>query len=116
MYGQVEKKRYPIYIQRASKNKSDTFFFPTLTYQQTDLKYALQKDEFEGRLSPGGDFRSNAAILIEIRDSASSKLIWSGSISRDRDVFVGEYMHERSRRAIYNAITEVLKDFPGVTG
>lgn len=84
----------------------------TLTYQQTDLKDEFQKDEFEGHLSPGGDFRFNAAILIEIRDSASSMLIWSGSISRDHDVFVGEYMHERSRQAIYNAFTEVLENFP----
>ncbi len=86
----------------------------TLTYQQTDLKDELQRDEFEGHLSPGGDFRFNAAILMEIRDSVSSKLIWSGRINRDHDVFVGEYMHERSRRAIYNAFTEVLQDFPGV--
>jgi hypothetical protein len=88
----------------------------TLTYQQTDLKDEMQKDEFEGHLSPGGGFRFNATMLIEIHDSASSKLIWSGSVSRDHDVFVGEYMHERSRQAIYSAITEVLKDFPGVTG
>lgn len=83
-----------------------------LTYHQTDLKVEMEKDEFEGHLSPGGDFRFNAAILIEIRDSSSSELVWSGSVSRDHDVFVGEYMHERSRRAIYNAMTEFLNGFP----
>jgi hypothetical protein len=87
----------------------------TLTYQQIDLKDELQKDAFEGHLSPGGDFRFNAVVLIEIRDMNLSKLIWSGAINRDHDVFVGEYMHEaRGRRAIYNAITELLADFPGV--
>jgi hypothetical protein len=88
----------------------------TLTYQQTDLKDELDRDNFEGHLAPGGDFRFDATVLLEIRDLSSSKLIWSGSVSRVHDVTVGEYMHQsRGRRAIYNAITEVLADFPSVT-
>lgn len=86
-----------------------------LTLQQTDLKQELQKDEFEGHLSPGGDFHFNAAIHLEILDQRVSRVIWKGTISRNHSVLVGEYMHAaRARRAIYEAISEILKDFPAV--
>ena len=85
----------------------------TLTYQQTNLRNDLVKSGFDEHLSPGGDFRFNAAILIEVQNITTSNLLWSGSINRNHDVVVGESMNEsNARAAIYAAISEVMKDFP----
>ncbi len=80
-----------------------------VTYDQTDLVGEVPKDQFEGHLAPGGNFRFDAAIDITIENSATGELIWSIRLSRIHDFYVGEYMHkEKATNAIYRALIDAL--------
>jgi hypothetical protein len=82
----------------------------TVTYDQTDLVGEVPKDQFEGHLAPGGDFRFNAAIDIMMHAAATGELIWSARLSRIHNFYVGEYMHkEKGTAAIYRALVDALK-------
>lgn len=81
-----------------------------VAYDQIDLVSEVPKDQFDGHLSPGGEFRFNAAVDIVMEDNDSGEKIWSARFSRIHNFYVGEYMHkERATNAIYRALKDALK-------
>jgi len=84
-----------------------------LNAMQTNLNKPVVKDQFSTHLAPGDNLRFQADMLIEMYDSATNKLIWSGSIGRIHDVVPGERMQmEKARTAIASAFEEVLEHYP----
>ena len=100
-----------------SRDDKNPDLLATLIYEQTDLGEERQMDAFEGHLAPGGDFRFIAVIRVEVKDLKHNSIIWAGTISRNHDVYVGEYMHNRrGRAAIYQALKDLFSGFPEVSG
>lgn len=55
-----------------------------------------------------------ARLEIEMFETATNNLIWSGNISRIHQVTPGEYMHEdRARPEFLIAFRRLLEDYPG---
>ena len=87
-----------------------------LKYVQTNLIQDNAKDDFDESLSPGGDVRFSAKIVVEIKDASSGKMVWSGSIQRTHNVSPGEYMHTgRASISLLDSFMELLVDFNGET-
>lgn len=81
-----------------------------VAYDQSDLVSEVPRDDFEGHLTPGGDFRFDAAIDITITVRATGELIWAARLSRIHNVYVGEYMHkEAATNAIYRSLKDALE-------
>lgn len=65
------------------------------------------------RIAPAGGVRFIAQVVIELQDSVSGELIWSGSMQRIHNVYEGSYMHDApARSAMRNAFLEIFADFP----
>jgi hypothetical protein len=87
-----------------------------LKYVQTNLIQDNAKDDFDESLSPGGDVRFIAKIVVEIKDASSGKMVWSGSIQRTHNVSPGEFMHTgRASISLLDSFLELLVDFNGET-
>ena len=57
-----------------------------------------------------------ARIEIEIVETQSNDIVWSGEISRIHHVVPGEYMHEdRARPAFRRAFRAVLARYPSLS-
>lgn len=87
-----------------------------LKYVQTNLMQSNAKDDFDESLSPGGDVRFIAKIVVEIKETSSGKMVWSGSIQRTHTVSPGEFMHTgRASISLLDSFMELLVDFDGET-
>ena len=65
------------------------------------------------RVAPAGGVRFIAQIVLEMKDSSTSELIWSGSMQRIHNVYEGSHMHDApARTAMRNAFLEMFADFP----
>jgi hypothetical protein len=70
-------------------------------------------DSFGEARAPGGTSRFMAEVKIELRDSISHELIWSGTMLRAHRVQMGAYMHDLpARAAMRQAFSMLLADFP----
>jgi hypothetical protein len=85
-----------------------------LRYEQTNLSRVDEdRDDFEERIATGQTTRFIARIVIEMYDSKTDKIVWSGHVQRLHDVGPGDYMHTGNASiALYDAFTEVLKNYP----
>ena len=87
-----------------------------LKYVQTNLNQDNAKDDFDESLSPGGDVRFIARIVVEMTDVDSGKMVWSGSIQRTHNVSPGEFMHTgRASISLLDSFMELLLGFDGET-
>jgi hypothetical protein len=85
----------------------------TIGYEQDDLAIAAPRDDFDERVSEGGDVRYIARIVVTMTDTSGEKL-FEGSVQRIHEVSPGEYMHTgRASAAIYAAFEEMLSEMPG---
>jgi len=65
------------------------------------------------RIAPGGGVRFIAQVVIEMKDSVTGELIWSGTMQRIHNVYEGSYMHDApARTAMRNAFVEMFTGFP----
>lgn len=84
-----------------------------VSYEQEDLPIAARFDDFDERVSEGGDVRFIAKIVVEFIDKETSEIVFRGSIQRIHEVSPGEYMHTgRASLAIFDAFSELLEDYP----
>ena len=66
-----------------------------------------------GTISPGGAARFIAEVKVEMKNSVSGEVIWSGTMSRVHNVSEGSYMHDSPARvAMRNAFLEMFVDYP----
>ena len=83
-----------------------------ISYQQDDLAMAERHDDFDERVSEGGDVRYVAKIVVEMF-AGSGERVFSGSVQRIHEVSPGEYMHTgRASSAIFSAFEEMLAPMP----
>lgn len=84
--------------------------------QRTVSSDDVNKDEFSGSLSPGGDIRFIVEVHLKLNDSVSGELIWSGMMSRYHSVVAGSYMHDApARAAMRQAFADVFENYPDPT-
>ena len=82
-----------------------------VTYDQEDLAIAIRQNDFDERVSEGGDVRFVAKIVVEIRD-ASNQLVFDGSVQRIHEVSPGEYMHTGvASVAIFDAFQSMFAEY-----
>ena len=87
----------------------------TLRFEQINLGQPQQKDDFDEHLSPGGEVRFIAKMVVEVRKTDSDKIVWSGHIQRTHTISPGEYMHTGNASvALLEAFNNLLIDYPGV--
>ncbi len=73
----------------------------------------VARDDFSGALSPGGATRFIAEVHVDMKNSVTGELIWSGLLSRYHNVTMGSYMHDvPARAAMRQAFLELFADFP----
>ncbi len=85
-----------------------------LRFEQVDLARPEIRDDFDERISPGGEVRFIARIIIDMKDAKTGETVWSGSIQRTHDISPGEYMHTgRASVALLDAFSALLMDYPG---
>lgn len=86
----------------------------TLSYRHINLNAEQEAiDPFERRLDEDVTLRYVATIVVDIRESSSGQMVWSGQINRIHTVVPGEYMHEdRARPEFADAFREVLASYP----
>lgn len=71
------------------------------------------RDEAWETSAPAGGMRFIAEVQMELRNTVTSELIWSGSMSRLHNVYEGSYMHEApARAAMAGAFRDLFADFP----
>jgi hypothetical protein len=86
----------------------------TLRFEQIDLTQQIVKDGFDESISPGGEVRFIAKMIVEVRKTGSDGIMWSGSIQRTHTVSPGEYMHTgKASIALLDAFNELLVNYPG---
>ena len=65
------------------------------------------------RIAPGGGVRFIAQVQLEMRNSVTRELMWSGSMQRVHNVYEGSYMHDApARTAMRNAFLEIFANYP----
>jgi hypothetical protein len=70
-------------------------------------------DGFSETLSPGGATRFVAEVKVELRDTVSGELVWSGNMVRAHYVQMGSYMHDAmARSAMREAFVALFDEFP----
>lgn len=86
----------------------------TMTYIDTPLSPDnTGQDEAQGSVAPDGGAQFKAEVRVELKNSVTSELISSGSVSRIHNVTVGAYMHETpAREAMRKAFVELFSDYP----
>ena len=84
-----------------------TFVNRTLTAEE-----ARDLDSWE-KVAPGGGVRFIAEVEIELKNSVTSELLWSGSMRRIHNVYEGSYMHDSpARAAMRQAFMDIFADYP----
>ncbi|MBU2097660.1 MAG: hypothetical protein KKD00_02785 [Gammaproteobacteria bacterium] len=85
-----------------------------LTYRHVNLNPEQEEiDPFERRVEEDIVLRYEATILVEIRESASGKVVYAGQINHLHSVTPGEFMHEeRARPEFANAFRAMLGSYP----
>ena len=72
-----------------------------------------ERDDFSEALSPGGSSKWIAEVHLTMKNSVTSELIWSGSMSRFHNASVGSFMHDApARAAMRSAFMEMFADYP----
>ena len=86
----------------------------TLSYRHINLNAEQETiDPFERRVDEDVTLRYVATILVDIRESSTGQLVWSGQINRIHTVVPGEYMHEdRARPEFAGAFRQMLTSYP----
>jgi hypothetical protein len=65
------------------------------------------------QVAPAGGVRFIAQVILEMKNTESGELIWSGSMQRIHNVYEGSYMHDApARTAMRNAFLEMFADYP----
>lgn len=65
------------------------------------------------QVAPAGGVRFIAQVILEMRNTVTGELIWSGSMQRNHNVYEGSYMHDApARTAMRNAFLEMFADYP----
>lgn len=83
-----------------------------MTFVNKTLERGEDQESWE-RIAPGGGVRFIAQVVIELKDSVSGELLWSGSMQRIHNVYEGSYMHDApARTAMRNAFLEMFANFP----
>ncbi len=73
-------------------------------------------DPFERQLVDDVTLRYIATIVVDIRESSTGEMVWSGQIDRIHTVVPGEYMHEDVARPEFaRAFREMLTSYPVLT-
>jgi hypothetical protein len=86
----------------------------TLRFEQIDLTQQNAKDDFDEHLSPGGEVRFIAKMVVEVRKTGTDRIVWSGSIQRTHTISPGEFMHTgNASLSLLDAFNELLIDYPG---
>lgn len=84
----------------------------TLRYEQDDLAMAERHDDFDERVSEGGDVRYVARIVVSMTSTAGD-VVFQGSVQRIHEISPGEYMHTgRASSAIFAAFQQMLAGMP----
>lgn len=86
----------------------------TLSYRHVNLNPEQQEiDPFERRIEDDVVLRYEATIMVEIRESASGRVVYAGQINHLHSVTPGEFMHEeRARPEFANAFRAMLESYP----
>lgn len=86
----------------------------TLSYRHINLNPDQENiDPFERHIQEDVTLRYAATIMVEMRETAGGRLVWSGQISHIHNVAPGEYMHEeRARPEFANAFRAMLESYP----
>lgn len=89
----------------------------TLSYQHVNLNPEQEAiDPFERQLEEDVTLRYIATIVVDIRESSTGEMVWSGQINRIHTVIPGEYMHEDVARPEFaGAFREMLATYPAWT-
>lgn len=78
-----------------------------LTAEQEDINPFFRQESIDVEL------KFIAKIIIEMHETASNDLVWSGQINRIHTVQPGEYMHdERARGEFLMAFRNMLSNYP----
>ena len=65
------------------------------------------------KVAPGGGVRFIAEVQLELKNSVTSELLWSGSMRRVHNVYEGSYMHDSpARAAMRQAFMDIFEDYP----
>jgi hypothetical protein len=88
----------------------------TLSYRHVNLNPDQEQfDPFERRIEEEIVLRYVANIVVDIHESSTNRLVWSGQINRIHSVRPGEYMHEdRARPEFRAAFRELLASYPAL--
>lgn len=99
-----------------SRNDSRNQLRATLTYRHVNLNPEQEDiDPFERRIEEDVVLRYEATILVEIRESASGRVVYAGQINHLHSVTPGEFMHEeRARPEFANAFRAMLSSYPAL--
>jgi hypothetical protein len=82
-----------------------------VSYEQEDLAIAVRQNDFDERVSEGGDVRFVAKIVVQMRDPMG-ELVFDGSVQRIHEVSPGEFMHTGvASVAIFEAFQAMLADY-----
>lgn len=84
-----------------------------MTFVNKTLERGPEEQEAWERIAPGGGVRFIAQVVIELEDSVTGDLIWSGSMQRIHNVYEGSYMHDGPARAAMRvAFTDLFANLP----
>jgi hypothetical protein len=88
----------------------------TLSYRHVNLNPEQEEiDPFERRIEQDVVLRYEATILVDIRESASGRVVYAGQINHLHSVSPGEFMHEeRARPEFANAFRAMLSSYPNL--
>jgi len=97
-----------------SRNDRSNQLRVSLTYRHVNLNPEQEDiDPFERRIEEDVVLRYEATILVEIRESATGKVVYAGKVNHLHSVIPGEYMHEeRARPEFANAFRAMLSSYP----
>ena len=86
----------------------------TLSYSETypDADRPFVNDGFADPLATGGQRQFDARVTLDIRRAADGADVLRGVLSREHTVSVGEYNHDKARRAIRGGFDVLLKRLP----
>ncbi len=84
-----------------------------MTFVNKTMEESPEEQEAWERIAPGGGVRFIAQVVLELRESVSRELIWSGSMQRIHNVYEGSYMHDApARLAMRAAFSELFASLP----
>jgi len=95
-------------------SEGDAHAILQMTFVQKPMSQAdAQRDNFDGPTSSGGTQRFIAEVQVDLLNSVTRELIWSGVLSRYHNVAMGSYMHDApSRAAMRTAFMELFASYP----